>query len=155
MQVAAQDALLDQGGAAGRRAFVIDVERAAPVGDGPIVDHGAEFRRHLGADPPGECRGLLAVEVAFQSVPDRFVQQDAGPSRTEHDRHGPGGGGDGVEVHQRLPRRFAREPLGAAVAQQSEREPPAAAVLPLTALTIAFGDAGDAQVDQRSDVADH
>ena len=32
----------------------------------------------------------LAIEVALEPVPDRLVEEDAGPARTEHDRHGAG-----------------------------------------------------------------
>jgi hypothetical protein len=39
------------------------------------------------ADQAGEGARLLAVEVAFQPVADRLVQQDAGPARAEHHGH--------------------------------------------------------------------
>ena len=39
------------------------------------------------ADPAREGRRALAVEVAFEPVADRFVQQHAGPAGAHHDRH--------------------------------------------------------------------
>src|SRR5713101_4967402 len=37
---------------------------------------------------------------------DGFMQQDAGPTRSQHHRHLAGGGGDGSEIDQRLAQRF-------------------------------------------------
>ena len=39
------------------------------------------------ADAAGERARALAVEVAFEAVADRLVQQHAGPARAEHDAH--------------------------------------------------------------------
>ena len=50
----------------------------------------------------------LAIEVAFEAVADRFVQQNSRPSRAEHDHHLARGRIDGVEVDDRLPRRLER-----------------------------------------------
>ena len=92
-----------------RRAFIIDIERAAPLGERAVVDDGAAGRRDALADAIGEGRGALAVEVAFQTVADGLVQQNAGPSRPEHHGHGPAGAGDRLQIHQRLTHGFASE----------------------------------------------
>jgi hypothetical protein len=69
LQVAAEDAVLDQHRALRRRALVVDVERAAPRRDRAVVDDGAELGRDARADAVRERRRALAVEVAFEAVP--------------------------------------------------------------------------------------
>src|SRR5208282_540161 len=69
LEIAAQDSLFDQHGARSGRAFVINVQAAAPIGDGAVVDHRAKFARYLLADSIREGRHALAVEVAFQPWP--------------------------------------------------------------------------------------
>src|SRR3546814_14611050 len=53
-------------------------------------------------DAAGKGRGALAVEIAFEAVTDRFVEQQAGPAGAEHHRHLAGWRRDGFEVHQCL-----------------------------------------------------
>src|SRR4029079_16618330 len=74
-----------------RIAFVVDVERAAAIGDRSIVDDGHAARPDALADPAGKRRRTLAVETALESVADRLVQQDAGPAMAQHDAHRAGG----------------------------------------------------------------
>ena len=106
LHVADQDAVLDQHGAVGRRALVVDRERAAPRRDGAVVDHGDA----LGGDPlahqAGEGRGLLAVEVAFEPVADRLVQHHARPAGAEHHVHLAGRRRHRFEIDQRLAHRL-------------------------------------------------
>jgi hypothetical protein len=82
-----QDAVFDQHIALAGIAFVVDVERAAPVGNGAVVQHRDALGRDALADASAECARALAVEVALQPVADRLVQQDAGPARPQHHRH--------------------------------------------------------------------
>jgi hypothetical protein len=81
LQVAAQDAVLDQRGALRRRAFVVDVERAAARASVPSSTTVTASGRDALADAAAERRRALAVEVAFEPVADRLVQQDARPAR--------------------------------------------------------------------------
>ena len=106
LHVADQNAVLDQRGAVGRRALVVDRERAAAALDGAVVHHGDALGGDLLAHQAGERRGLLAVEVAFEAVADRLVQHDAGPAGAEHDVHLAGRGGNRVEIEQRLAHRL-------------------------------------------------
>ena len=106
LHVADQDAVLDQHGAVGRRAFVVDRERAAAALDRAVVDHGDALGRDLLAHQAGEGRGLLAVEVAFEAVADGFVQHHAGPARAEHDVHLAGRRRHRIEIEQRLAHRL-------------------------------------------------
>ena len=87
LDIALEDAVLDQHVALGRRALVVDGERAAAVADRAVVDHGDAGRRDPLADPAGESRRALAVEIALEAVADRLVQQHAGPAGAEHHRH--------------------------------------------------------------------
>ena len=142
LQVAAEDAVLDQHGAAGRRALVVHVERAAPVRDGAVVDHGHQLGGDLLADAPGEGRHALAVEVALEAVTDRLVQQDAGPARPEHDGHRAGRRVDRAQLDDRLARGLGRE-AGPALLLEEEVEghAAAAAVRADLALAVVLGDA--------------
>ncbi len=102
LHIADQDAVLDQHGAVGRRAFVVDRQRAAALRHGAVIDHGDALGRDLLPHQSGKGRSLLAVEIAFEPVADGFVQHDAGPARAEHDVHLAGGRRDGLEIDQRL-----------------------------------------------------
>jgi hypothetical protein len=154
--VAAQDAVLVSTGAARRRALVVAIDRAAPVGDGAVVDHRDQRRGDALAHAAAEGRDFLAVEVAFQSVADRFVQQHAGPAGTEHDGHRAGRRIDRAEVAQRLLRRGV-DPTQVAIVpgQRVELDASAAAGRALLALALFLGNAGDAEANERLDVSDY
>ena len=102
LHVADEDAVLDQHGAAGGGAFVVDRERAAALRHGAVVDHGDALGGDLLAHEAGKGRGLLAVEVAFQPVADGFVQHDARPAGAQHDVHLAGWRRHCFEIDQRL-----------------------------------------------------
>ena len=51
---ALQDAVFTQGGVSGRRAFIVDGQRAAPLIDRAIVNHRDPRRRHAFAQEPGK-----------------------------------------------------------------------------------------------------
>ncbi len=63
-----------------------------------IVHDRAQLGGHLLSKTPGKSRRALAVEIALQPVTDRFVQQHAGPARSEHDGHLAGRGRHGLQV---------------------------------------------------------
>ena len=102
LQVALEYAALDQRGGPGGRALIVNVERAAPVFDRAVINHGHLGRGHPLADAPGKGGGLLAVEIAFQPVADRLVQEDPGPARPQYHGHGAGRGRLGPQVDQGL-----------------------------------------------------
>ena len=103
-EISLQNSILDQHGFLRGLAFIIDVQRAAAPRHGAVIDHGALFAGHSFADQAGECRRLLAIEVGLQPVTDRLVQQNAGPSRTEHYFHVAGRSFARVELQNCLPR---------------------------------------------------
>jgi hypothetical protein len=68
-------------------ALVVDVERAAPVGQGAIVEHRHALGGHTLPDATGERGRAFAVEIALQTMAHGLMQQHAGPARTEHHAH--------------------------------------------------------------------
>ena len=155
LQVAAQDAVLDEHGAAGRRALVVHVERAAPVRDRAVVHHGHQLGGHLLAEAAREGRHALAVEVALEAVADRLVEQDARPAGAEHDGHGAGRRLDGSQLQDRLARSLAAKRRPALLLEE-EVEGHAAAAAPGAdlALAVVLGDHGDVEPGERPHVAD-
>ncbi len=140
-------------GAAGRRAFVVDRQRAAALLDRAVVDDGDARRRDALADPAGEGRGALAVEIAFEPVADRFVEQHAGPAGAEHDRHLAGRRGDRLEVDQRLGQRDVDRAVPCRLVEQLVVEIAAAkAVIAGLAPAVLLGDDLDAEAHQRANV---
>jgi hypothetical protein len=153
LHVAGQDAVLDQHRAAGRRALVVDGERAAAVLDGAVVDHRHAGRGNALAHQAGEDRALLAVEVAFQAVADGLVQQDPGPAGTEHHGLLAGRGGDAFQIDQRLAQRLVDFRLPAGRVQIGFEAGPAACPRGARLLTVAVADDdGDVEAHQRTDI---
>ena len=60
---------------------VSEPRRSAMVPSSITVTSGAAM---VIAHEAGKGRGLLAVEIALEAVPDGLVQQDAGPAGTQH-----------------------------------------------------------------------
>ena len=140
-------------GAAGRRAFVVDRQRAAPLLHRAVVDDRNARRRDALADAAGESRGALAVEVAFEAVADRLVQQHAGPAGAEHDRHFAGRRGDRFEVGQRLGEGDVDRAVPLRLVEQVVVEIAAAKpVIAGFAAAVLLGDDLDAEANQRTNV---
>src|SRR5580765_8785709 len=76
LEVSLENAIFDQCGALGGVALVIDVERTAAASDGAVVYHGYAPGGDALAESAGESTLSLAVEIAFETVADRFMQQD-------------------------------------------------------------------------------
>ncbi len=106
LHIALEDAVLDQDIFLGRRAFVVDRQRAAAIEDAAIVDHGDARRGDALADAAGKGAGALAVEIAFQAMADRFMDQHARPAGAEQHGHLAGGGGDRAEIDLGLGQRL-------------------------------------------------
>ena len=154
LHVADQDAVLDQHGAVGRRALVVDRERTAPRGHGAVIDHGDALGRDLLAHQPCEGRRLLAVEIALQPVADRLMQHHAGPAGAEHHVHLAGRRRHRFQIDHgladraigRLAPRFCLDEARIAFAPAV---PSTAALLPVALA----GDDGNIDAHQRPDVA--
>jgi hypothetical protein len=82
---------------------VSEPRRSGIVPSSNTVTPGAATRSPM---RPGKGDCALAVEVAFQPVADRLVQQDAVPAGAQHHVHLAGRAGDRVEVDQRLAQRL-------------------------------------------------
>ncbi len=83
---------------------------------------------------------------------DRFVQQDAGPARPEHDGHAAGGRGAGVEVDHGLMHGLARVFFEDIVGEVAVVEAAAAAAGALLAAAVLLGDDLQRQAHQRAHV---
>src|SRR5947207_13233303 len=89
----------------GRRTFVIDIDRSAARWDRAVIDNRAQLRRHPLTDTISKCRGLLPVEVAFESMTDRFMEQNTWPTRTQDYVHCAGRRVSIAQVQNRLTHR--------------------------------------------------
>ncbi len=156
LHVALEDAVLDEHGALRRRALVVDVERAAALGEGAVVDHRARGRGDALADAPGEGGRALAVEIPLQAVAHGLVEQNAGPTRAQHDLHRAGGRVHGLEVDERLAHRLARIAERAfgieEIAVAHATPAPGTALL---APTVLLRDHGHVQTHERAHVRRH
>jgi len=108
LHVANEDSIFDQCGAVCRRAFIVNGQRAAPLGDCAVIDNGHTFGCNLLSHQTGESRGFLAVEIAFQPVADSFVQHHPWPAAAEHDVKCPRGCRHRFQIDQCLPQGFIR-----------------------------------------------
>ena len=106
LHVADQNAVLDQHGAVGRRAFVVDGQRAAPLAMVPSSTTVTPLAATCWPIRPAKAEVPLAVEIAFEPVADSLVQHHARPAGAEHDVNVAGRGGHGVEIDQRLAQRL-------------------------------------------------
>src|SRR5947209_17775041 len=80
-----------------------------------MVNNRDLFARYSFADESGECRGLFAIEVGFESVSNGFVEQNPRPSRTEHDFHFSSGRLARIKLDDRLSRRLLGEIFGSSL----------------------------------------
>ncbi len=106
LNIALEDAILDQDILLGRRTLVVDRQRTTPVGDRSVIDHGHARRRNAFADAAGKGAGALAIEIALEPMADRLMQQDAGPARPKQHGHLARRRGDRIEIDHRLRQRF-------------------------------------------------
>ncbi len=97
----------------------------------------------------GVVRRLLAVEVRFETVADRFVQQDPAVAGREHDVHLSGRRLARVEHRDRLPDRFSCVPLGRLAVEVAQIQSAAAAARSGLALAVLLGDGADAEAHER------
>jgi len=148
LHVAGEHAVLDQRGALGRRAFVVHAQRAAAAGQGAVVDDGAQLGGDHLAQAAAVVGAALAVEVALQAMAHGFVQQHAGPARTQHHGQGTRRRRNGFQVHQRLAQGLAGVAHGAVVLQE-------VAVVGTPATTVAAPLAAAVLLDDDADVEAH
>src|SRR6185437_5243903 len=149
-----KDAVFDQHGAAGRRALVVDRQRAAACRHGAVVNDGNALRGDLLAHQARKGRGLLAVEVAFEAMTDGLVQHDAGPAGPEHHIHFARGRRHRLQIDQRLADGVVDRTLPSLSGDETLIALAAAITVAAGLLTVAFADHnGDADAHQRPHVA--
>ena len=154
LHVAGEDAVLDQHGAAGRRALVVDRQRTPPRRNGAVVDHGDALGGDLLAHQARERRRLLAVEVAFEPVTHRLVQHHARPAGAEHHVHLAGRRRHRREIGQRLAERDVGGVLPGVRLEEPLEALAAAGAVAAGFLPVAVaGDDRDVDPHQRADVA--
>ena len=156
LHVADENAVLDQGGAVGGRALIVDVEAAAPARQGAVIDHRHLLRGDPLAHQAAKSAGLLAVEIAFQPVPDRLVQQDARPARPQHHVHLARRRRHRFEQRETLAQRLAHQVLPLVLFQElavagAPAGPGGAGFL---ALAVGGHD-GDVEPGERADIFQH
>ena len=77
---------------------------------------------------------------------DRFVQEHAGPSRTENNFHFSGRSFAGVQLQNRLSRRLFGEIFGSLVAEEEiQGHPTASARAAASGISVCLGDAAHVQ----------
>ena len=156
LQIAAQHAVLDERRTLRGSAFIVDVEGAAPRTERAVVDDGALIGRHLLADAARERRRSLAVEIALEAMPDRLMQQDARPTRTEHDRHRARRRRRSVEVHERAAHRLMHQLFPTLVFDEPrETVATAAAAIALLPTAVVFDDHRHIQTNERTHIGGH
>src|SRR5262249_47573700 len=138
LHVADEDAVLDQHGATGRGALVVDRERAASLRDGTVVDNGDTLRRNALSHQTGECRGLPTVEPPCEPGPARLVQQDAGPAGGKHHVHLSGWRWHRFEIDQRLAHGFVGGALPGLRCEEMGKAPAPAIAVAAGFLAIAL-----------------
>src|SRR5207302_5996576 len=100
-------------------------------------------------DHAGVVARAFAIEVGFEPVSHRFVEQDAAVARGEHDFELAGWSFARVEHRDRLTRGLGCVPLGSLVVEIGERHPAAAAARSLLTLAISLRDGAHAETKQR------
>ena len=112
LHIAFENAVLDQHGARGGRAFIVDGERTAPPVDGAVIHHRHAGRRDALAQQSGEG-AMVFLRLKSPSSPwpmascSRMPGQP-GPSTTVIS---PAGAGMEVEIDQRLAQRLVDRAL--------------------------------------------
>ena len=106
LHIGAQYAVFDQDIFLRRRAFIINRQRTTAVHHGAIINNRHAGRGNALANLAGKSTAALAVEIAFKTMADGFMQQHAGPAGPEQHGHFARGRGDRAQIGQRLRQRF-------------------------------------------------
>ena len=119
-EIRPQDALLDQHGPLGRGPLIVHRRRPALVRVGAVVDDGDQLARDLFADAAGVHGEALQVEVSFEPVTDRLVDERAAGLAREHDGVRARRRGVRSDVEHRATRAIGRRLLDRFVRQHLE-----------------------------------
>ena len=147
-----QNAVFNEHIAGAGMAFVVDIERAAPIGQRAVIEHRDPLGGHPLTDAPGKSTRALAVEIALQAMAHRLVQQDTGPARAEHHRHLAGRSRTRLEIGQGRLHRLVDILAHQRVVKIGQPKTPTAAGRADLAATFLLGNDRQAQADQRPHV---
>ena len=157
LQVARQNAVFNQHGALCGRAFVVNVQAAAPTWQSAVIKHGYAFGGYALAHAACKGAAAFAVEVAFQPMAYGFVQQHAGPAIAQHHVHHASGGGLRLQVGQGGVYGFIYIMLQQGIIKIIQPKAPAATAAACFALHFAcqllLGNDCNAQAHQRAHVS--
>ena len=152
MDVTAQNAVFDQHVLLTGVALVVHVERAPAVRNGAVVQHGDALGGHALTDAAAEGARALAVEVTLQTVPNRFVQQNAGPSAAQHHGHLACGRRKCLQVDERSRHRFLHISLDHGIVKIGQTKAATATRAAHFAAAVLLGDHRDRQANQRAHI---
>src|SRR5262249_46214858 len=149
MHVAYKFPLFDENARFWLVSFVVNVDGAARLEERGVVDDRAKWARDLVADLPRVVARPLAVEVGFEAVTDRFVEQDAAIARRKHDFHLSRGRLDRVKHRERLLRGLRGVPFRRLRLEIPERRPSTAARRTFLALAVFLGNHANSEANER------
>ena len=153
LHIAHKDAILDQHVLLAWRAFVVDRDRPAPVGNGPVIQHRHAPRGDLFAHEARKGACALAVEIALKPVAYRLVQQDSRPAIAEHHIHHPRRRRLRFKIDLGDPQRLAHMALPHVGGNNAAQiDPPATARAAAFAPPVLFDDHRDIQPRHRPDI---
>ena len=152
LHIADQNPVFNQYGAASFVAFVVDIERTASVGNIALIHNCHAFSSHAFANSAGENAGFFAVEIAFQTMSDRFVQQHARPAVAQNDGHLAGRRRTGFEIGQGLFDGGIDKPMHQVFIEIRQIITPATACTALLATLALLGNDGYIHAHHRADV---
>src|SRR5262245_36072826 len=98
------------------------------MGHGSIIYDRTEFAGDLLSNPAAIDGGLLAVEVGFQAMTDRFMEPDSSPGVIDDHRHCTGRRIGGPKLYTSLSDRFHGHTLWRTPLKKLQSDPPASAV---------------------------
>ena len=152
LDVATQDAVLDQHILLAGVAFVVHIERATAVGHRPIVKHRHALGCHTLADASAEGTRAFSIEVTFQTVAHRLVQEHARPTRTEDHRHLTGRRRACIQVGQRRMHGFVHIGLDHRIVEIGQTKTTTAATAAGLTAAALLGNHRHRQADQRAHI---
>ena len=155
LHIADKNAILDQRRPAGRRALIVDAQGTATVWNRAVIDNGDAWCCNSLPHQSSEGRRLLAIEIAFQSMADSFMEQNARPSGPKNDVQCTGRRRYGFQIDQRLAQGLIHTRLPVFRRDDPFEAFPAAATKGACLLAVVrTGDHTDAHANHRPDIAD-
>ena len=143
VQVAFQNAILNQNRALAGVAFIVHVKRTTPISQCAVVQHRHTLGGHPLAHAPTERAGAFAVEVAFQTVAYGLVQQNTRPAGAEYHGHFARWGRARIQIRQRRSHRFVHVFFNLCIVKIRQPKTPTATGRSHLTATFLFGNHGD------------